>query len=78
VNFPEQEYKDVFGGTMGQAEQKEFEENTLGLYSGTSKAMQEYAQQSRAKGTLKDTVLQVRSLNEKAGAKAESKSPISS
>ena len=22
VNFPEQEYKDVFGGTLGQAEQK--------------------------------------------------------
>ena len=77
MNFPEQEYKDVFGGTIGQAEQKEYENNTLGLISGKSKAMEDYAIQNRGKSALKDSVKEVRTLNEKASAKAESKSPIS-
>jgi len=61
---------------MGQAEQKEYEQNTIGLFSGKSKAMEEYAIQSRGKG-LKDSVNEVRSLNEKASAKAADKSPVS-
>lgn len=31
VNFPEQEYKDIFGGTMGQQEAKEQEYYRLGF-----------------------------------------------
>lgn len=34
VNFPEQEYKDVFGGTMGAAATAEREKHTIGLFSG--------------------------------------------
>jgi hypothetical protein len=62
---------------MGQAEQKEYEENTIGLLSGTSKAMEDYAHQSRGK-SLKDSVNEIRTLNEKASAKSEAKSPVSS
>jgi hypothetical protein len=40
-NFPEQEYKDFFGGTMGTAAAAEQERHRLGLFSGTSAAMQE-------------------------------------
>jgi len=62
---------------MGQAEQKEYEHNAIGLLSGKSKAMEEYAIQSRGKG-LKDTVTEIRTLNEKASAKHAEKSSIPS
>jgi len=39
VNFPEQEYRDFFGGTMGTAQKEEYDKHTLGM-DGTSKAMQ--------------------------------------
>ena len=32
VNFPDQEYKDIFGGTMGTAENKEREYFALDMY----------------------------------------------
>ena len=41
VNFPDMEYKDVFGGTMGEKEQKEMDYHKIGLLSGKSKAMVE-------------------------------------
>ena len=34
VNFPEQEYKDFFGGTMGTAEKEEREKHSLGMSDG--------------------------------------------
>lgn len=48
TNFPEQEYKDIFGGTMGTAEQKERDYFALG-FDGESKATQDWAKQQREK-----------------------------
>lgn len=42
VNFPEQEYKDVFGGTLGTAAMKEQERNTISIFTGKSTAVIEY------------------------------------
>jgi len=39
VNFPEQEYKDVFGGTLGTAENAERDRHTIHLFKGESTAM---------------------------------------
>lgn len=36
VNFPEQEYKDVFGGTMGTAAKEELESHAIGVFNNTS------------------------------------------
>jgi hypothetical protein len=47
VNFPEQEYTDVFGGTLGTTEQKEREKHQIGLFSGNSTAMIEKEAQKR-------------------------------
>lgn len=49
VNFPDQEYKDIFGGTIGNQEQKEQEFYRLGLLSGQSKASEEFVKQQRTK-----------------------------
>lgn len=49
VNFPDQEYKDIFGGTVGQQEKKDFEYYSIGLTSGTSKAMDDHILQARQK-----------------------------
>ena len=48
TNFPEQEYKDIFGGTIGTAENKERQYFALDL-SGKSQATQDWAQQQRDK-----------------------------
>jgi hypothetical protein len=48
TNFPEQEYKDIFGGTMGTAEQKERDYFALG-FDGESKASKDYAKQQHEK-----------------------------
>ena len=48
VNFPEQEYKDIFGGTLGQEEAKERQYYKLNL-AGKSKASGEYLEQQRSK-----------------------------
>lgn len=34
VNFPEMEYKDIFGGTIGEAEAKDMDYHKIGLLSG--------------------------------------------
>lgn len=39
VNFPDMEYKDVFGGTKGDQEKKDLDYHKLGMMSGKSKAM---------------------------------------
>jgi hypothetical protein len=38
VNFPEQEYKDIFGGTIGDREKKEMDYYKIGLINGKSQA----------------------------------------
>ena len=44
VNFPEQEYKDIFGGTLGTAEAKEQEYFAVHI-AGKSKATQDWSRQ---------------------------------
>jgi hypothetical protein len=34
MNFQEQEYKDVFGGTMGTAAMKEQEKHAISIFTG--------------------------------------------
>ena len=46
VNFPEQEYKDIFGGTLGTAEAKERDYFALDS-QGHSKATHDFAKQQR-------------------------------
>ena len=47
VNFKDQEYKDIFGGTLGHAENKEKEYYAPGLFS-KSKAEVEYLAKQRS------------------------------
>ena len=42
INFPDMEYKDFFGGTMGAEAAAEKQKHALGFWSGKSKAMEEY------------------------------------
>merc|ERR1712226_1069006 len=63
VNFPEQEYKDFFGGTMGTKEGEEREKHTLDM-SGSSQAIKEFQSQRRV-AKLSDAVKEVDQLNEK-------------
>ena len=58
VNFPEQEYKDVFGGTIGTAAAKEHDKHQLGLFDGNSTAMNEYKAEKK-KASLKAAVAEV-------------------
>jgi hypothetical protein len=63
VNFPEQEYKDFFGGTIGTAEAEEYERNRLDS-SGNSTAIRQHQSQKRM-NKLKGVVAEVKDLNEK-------------
>jgi len=49
TNFPEQEYKDVFGGTLGTELQAEADKHTIGLFSNQSTAMVEFESEQRKK-----------------------------
>lgn len=42
ANFPDQEYKDVFGGTLGDALNKEYDHHKIHLFKGESTAMVEH------------------------------------
>jgi len=64
VNFPEQEYTDIFGGTLGQAASKEADRHKISLISGKSTAMMEYQAEKR-KSSLKAAVSLVDDLNKK-------------
>ena len=64
VNFPEQEYQDVFGGTKGNAAEAEAIKHNIGLLTGTSQAMAEYQQQKR-KESIQSAVAEVNALNKK-------------
>lgn len=55
VNFPEQEYKDVFGGTLGTAMAEELKKNTLSIATGKSTAMSEF-QSLKAAAAFVDAV----------------------
>lgn len=50
VNFPDMEYKDVFGGTLGDKERAEYDEHTIGLFSGYSTAMMKHQKQKTREG----------------------------
>ena len=66
VNFPNQEYRDIFGGTLGAAEQKDMEYHRLGLLSRKSQAMVDQDLKERSKSNpLKDAVKEVKAHNEK-------------
>lgn len=58
VNFPEQEYKDVFGGTLGTAASKEADKFNIGITTGKSTGMMEYQ-------ALKAAAAEVDKLNKK-------------
>lgn len=63
INFPEQEYKDFFGGTLGDAEKAERERHRLDL-SGRSQAMNDHDKARRMeKLKARDVVNQVNDLN---------------
>lgn len=64
VNFPEQEYKDVFGGTLGNAEQAERDKHTIGIFSGMSTAMME-KQASQRKESIQAAARSIDALNNK-------------
>jgi len=62
VNFPEQEYRDFFGGTVGEAEQAEQERYRLDFSGSTSQAIQDF-QSARRISKIKEAVHQVEELN---------------
>ena len=62
VNFPEQEYTDVFGGTKGAAAEKERKFYAYDLFSGTSNAEIQHASEKRKKN-LATLVEEVNELN---------------
>jgi hypothetical protein len=74
-NFPEQEYKDVFGGTIGDAARKEQAQHKIGLLSGQSKAMVEAKKEAKAArpagNPLRSVVEEVKAASEAAEAAAE-------
>ena len=68
VNFPEQEYRDVFGGTLGAAAEKERDYHTIHLFKGEATAMVDHKAQERAsalQSSLKSAVSMVENLNKK-------------
>jgi len=65
VNFPEQEYTDVFGGTKGTAASKELDQYKYNFWGTTSQA--EIEHQKGKKGGIKDLANEVDSLNKKSG-----------
>ena len=62
MNFPEQEYKDVFGGTLGTAAAKEADKHKLGLFSGESSAMQDH-QADKRRNSLRAAAKNVDNIN---------------
>lgn len=49
VNFPDMEYKDLFGGTWGDQAKKEKERHTLEFWKQKSDAMRDYQRSKSAK-----------------------------
>ena len=66
VNFPSQEYKDFFGGTLGTEEIEERKHHELGLMDGRSAAMADHEKAKRMeKLKARDLVNEVNDLNAK-------------
>ena len=63
VNFPDMEYKDIFGGNFGEGARKEQEYYKINLLSGRSKAMVEHAEKQRHNGALKKAMAEVKEHN---------------
>ena len=61
VNFPEQEYRDMFGGTLGAAKTKELEKHQLDLFSDQSEAIREHHSKRRMR--LSDVAKDIDKLN---------------
>jgi len=64
ANFPEQEYKDVFGGTKGTADTESHDRHNIGIMSGDSTASVEHQRDLR-KASLKAAVAEVNAANAK-------------
>jgi len=64
VNFKEQEYIDVFGGTKGHGEQEEIKKYKYDMMTGTSQAEIDHIKQKR-KDSLKTLAQEVDDLNKK-------------
>ena len=62
VNFPEQEYKDFFGGTMGEGEKAEKEKYRLDFQGHSSQAIKQYQSEKRI-AKLREVAKEVDSLN---------------
>ena len=67
VNFPEQEYKDIFGGTVGASKAKEHEKHRMDVFTEQSEAIREHHSSRRMK--MSDIAKEVDSLNNSAVAK---------
>jgi len=64
VNFPEQEYKDVFGGTLDNALMAEYEDHKIQLFKGESTAMINHQADAR-KASLRASKEEIDGLNKK-------------
>jgi len=64
VNFPEQEYKDVFGGTLDNALMAEYEDHKIQLFKGESTAMINHQADAR-KASLRASKDEIDGLNKK-------------
>ena len=64
INFAEQEYKDVFGGTIGNALQKETDYHNIHLTKGESTAMVDHQAEMR-KQSLRGAKAEIDGLNKK-------------
>jgi len=58
VNFPEQEYKDIFGGNWGENEEAEKQKFMPGLIDGESRASRDHRK------NMKEAVAEVKKQNE--------------
>ena len=61
VNFPEKEYKDFFGGTLGAAKAKEMERYRMDVFSDQSEAIREHHSNRRMR--LSDVAKDIDALN---------------
>lgn len=61
-NFPEQEYTDVFGGTLGEAERNDRDHHTIGFFSDTSPAVIKH-QAGKRMASLKTVAGEVDEMN---------------
>ena len=66
INNPSQEYKDFFGGNIGEAAHKEKQRHQLGFFTDKSKAMSEYQETKRAENSISSAAKEVAEANQSA------------